>query len=116
MSNISLLLSGGIHDSYCIELVSYLSKKKKIEIKSKTGQVLWKLYGAYFDKPELVLPDQAQLYDILAAAMQTNNLVGCFQFEVTAHSANIRICDMVYNHFNRNLWPKSLEFTTNISI
>jgi hypothetical protein len=81
MPNIALVLSGGIHESYSIEIIRHLYEKK--ELKSKTGSVLWKMYMKFYDrKPEMVLPNKIELFEIIKFAIEAKNLVGCYRIEV----------------------------------
>ena len=81
MPNIALLLSGGLHDSYSLELISHFSNKTVL--RSKAAKILWKMHLKYFDKPELILPTPDELFEVLKFAFESKNLIGCYQLDVS---------------------------------
>jgi hypothetical protein len=79
----ALMLSGGIHDTYCLEFVEKGFPKKKEKLSCKCAKYLYDFYDENYKNPEQFIPDMNEFFDIVKYALDSGNIVACLQIEVS---------------------------------
>ena len=90
MSNSSLFLSGGIHDNYYTDISLFITNNHPIT--SEAARKILKFINDEFDnKPESVVPNVNELFEILRFASKRKDLIGCYQLNVELNFKLIKL-------------------------
>lgn len=85
-----MFLSGGIHDNYYTDISLFITNNHPIT--SEAARKILKFINDEFDnKPESVVPNVNELFEILRFASKRKDLIGCYQLNVELNFKLIKL-------------------------